>query len=178
VLWLLPLVGGLLAVLATLALTAFGGPLVAVGAVLCTSAVLALMEFVVERRLYPRERYGSVLVILINIVMVEAIGLPGLLVAPPLAAAIQIALSQWLRPTAHNTGDVTEPAAHTTSAVDASALVAPISANELEALRQRMTALQQRLGQHDADALTPGAHSLRNLTERLNQLMTAVEQAA
>ena len=172
--WLLPLVGGLLAVLMAIALAAFGGPLVAIGAALCTGAVLAFMEFVVERRLYPRERYGSVLVMLINIIMVEAIGLPGLLVAPPVAAAIQIALSQWLRPAPQASADEIVQPLNGTAVASSS----PLSTVDLEALRQRLATLQGRLGQNDDGELTPSAHSMRNLTERLARLMNAIEQAA
>ncbi len=97
--WLLPLVGGLVAVIPIFLIGMLTSPTVAFFAVLYTFVVFAFLEFIVERKLYPRERYGSVMVLLITIIMVEALGISGLLIAPPLAAAIQIALTEWLRPT-------------------------------------------------------------------------------
>jgi putative permease len=96
--WLLPLVGGAVALIPVWFFGLFINPAVAAAATLFMFAVFAFLEFVVERRLYPRERYGSVLVLLVTIAMVEALGIVGLLIAPPLAAALQIALTEWLRP--------------------------------------------------------------------------------
>ena len=148
--WLLPLVGGAVAVIPVLLIGLFTNPTLVVVATLYTFAVFAFLEFVVERKLYPRERYGSVLVLLITIVMVEALGIVGLLIAPPLAAAIQIALTEWLRP-------------------------APVSATQpvgvsLSSLKMRLTQAQAAL-----DQIESPSPSTQNLLERLSGLIAKVE---
>ena len=150
--WLLPLVGGVLAVIPVLLIGLFISPLTAVLATLVTLTVFAFLEFVVERKLYPRERYGSVLVLLITLIMVEALGVAGLLVAPPLAAAMQIALTEWLRPVpvvAEAQPDVS-----------------------LERLKVRLAEVQARL-----DQVEMPAPRTQNLLARLTQLVAKVEHA-
>ncbi len=90
--WLLPLVGGMQALVPLLLLGVGNLPL-AIPAILLTCAVFALLEFVVERKLYPRQRHDSVLVLLITIIMVEALGIVGLLIAPPIAKPSRLACS-------------------------------------------------------------------------------------
>ena len=148
--WLLPLVGGVLAVIPVLLIGLFISPLTAVLATLVTLTVFAFLEFVVERKLYPRERYGSVLVLLITLIMVEALGVAGLLVAPPLAAAMQIAMTEWLRPVpvvAEAQPDVS-----------------------LEGLKVRLAEVQARLDQVEV----PSPRT-QNLLARLTQLVAKVE---
>lgn len=148
--WLLPLVGGVLAVIPVLLIGLFISPLTAVLAMLATLTVFAFLEFVVERKLYPRERYGSVLVLLITLIMVEALGVAGLLVAPPLAAAVQIALTEWLRPVpvvAEAQPDVS-----------------------LDGLKVRLAEVQERLDQVEV----PSPRT-QNLLARLTQLVAKVE---
>lgn len=73
------------------------GPVTAALAVVYTVAVFALMEFVVERRLYTRSFwYGRVLVLVIMIAMVDAFSLLGLLIAPLVATTIQIFLNEMM----------------------------------------------------------------------------------
>ena len=148
--WLLPLVGSVLAVIPVLLIGLFISPLTAVLATLVTLTVFAFLEFVVERKLYPRERYGSVLVLLITLIMVEALGVAGLLVAPPLAAAMQIALTEWLRPVP--------------VVVEAQPDVS------LEGLRVRLAEVQARLDQVEV----PSPRT-QNLLARLTQLVAKVE---
>ena len=96
--WLLPLMGGAIAIIPILVIGLLFNPLLAVISTLIACAVFVFLEFVVEKRLYPRERLGSVLMLMITIIMVEAFGVVGLLIAPPIATAIQIALNEWMRP--------------------------------------------------------------------------------
>lgn len=96
--WLVPLVGGLLP-LAPLWLIASTNvsPAIATAAVIYTILILALMELVVEPRLYQRERYTQVLVLLVMLAMTDLYSWFGLLVAPLLATAIQIFLNESAR---------------------------------------------------------------------------------
>ena len=149
--WLLPLVGGIVAVIPILLIGLLISPWTAVLATLVTFAVFAFLEFVVERKLYPRERYGSVLVLLITLIMVEALGVAGLLLAPPLAAAVQIALTEWLRPVSVVTEAQPEVG--------------------LERLKARLAEVQARLDQVEA----PSPRT-QNLLARLTQLVAKVER--
>lgn len=97
--WLIPLVGGLLTII-PLAIFVWMtvSPGIAALVVIYTLLVFALMEFVVERRLYTRDRYGRVLVLMVMIAMADALGLLGLLIAPLVATTIQIFLNELMRP--------------------------------------------------------------------------------
>ncbi len=148
--WLFPLVGGALAFIPVLLIGLFINPTLAVVAALYTFAVFAFLEFIVERKLYPRERYGSVLVLLITLIMVEALGIVGLLIAPPLAAAMQIALTEWLRPVP--------------------VVAAQQAGASLSSLKVRLAEAQATLDQLEAPS-----PSTKNMLERLSNLMAKAE---
>lgn len=149
--WLLPLVGGILAVLPLLLVGASNLPQ-AIGALLFTCTVFAVLEFVVERKMYPRQRHDSVLVLLITIIMVEALGVVGLLIAPPIAKAIQIGALAWLKP-----------------------VVAVNKANEttssLQQIKDRLLAMRETL----ASTSQPSPRTV-NLFTRLDGLIERSEQ--
>ena len=174
--WLLPLVGGVLAVL-PVALMAFFVPLPTVLiAVLITVVVLWFMEFVLERRLYVRERYGSVLVLLLTIIIVEALGVVGLIIAPPLATAVQIAINEWLR------RDVELPirpvvTPTTAAATQQVALTTSATQTHIAQIRQRLEEAQQRLV--ETGTQSPRTQSLiGRLTELVNEAETTVSASA
>lgn len=97
-LWLVPLVGGLLA-LGIVALFAwFGGLWLALIVILYTVLVLSLTKFVVEPRIYQREQHNAILVLLTMIALADAFGLLGLLVAPLVALALQVFWRELLAP--------------------------------------------------------------------------------
>lgn len=102
--WLVPWLGGVL-VLAPVALAGFTQS-VGLG-ILATSyaiAVLVFLEFYLEARFIRRQQYSSLLSILLIIALIEPFGLMGIIVAPPLAAAIQLVFRYYLtaRPTMGN----------------------------------------------------------------------------
>jgi len=87
--WLIPLIGGFLALI-PVAIVGFSmGTGMGILAVLLTVSVFLFLEFIVEPRLF-RRLYSSLLVVLLLIALVDVLGLVGLLIAPPLAAAIQL----------------------------------------------------------------------------------------
>jgi predicted PurR-regulated permease PerM len=86
--WLIPLVGWLAALLPVLLLGLLAGPMVAAGAAIALTVVFALMEFVVEPRMDVRRRAGSILGLLVAMVLLEALGIWGLLIASTVAVAI------------------------------------------------------------------------------------------
>ncbi|HEY1012669.1 MAG TPA: AI-2E family transporter [Herpetosiphonaceae bacterium] len=88
--WLIPWVGVLLAVIPVALVgwaTGWGDALVAS---LVTVSVFAALEIWVEPRLYGRSRISPVLVVLTLLVMAQYAGILGMLIAPLLAATIQI----------------------------------------------------------------------------------------
>lgn len=96
--WLIPLVGAALIILFVFA----QGYTISLGlgaaAAIYALLVLCFLEFIVEPRFYDRNRYSSLLVILLMWPMASLFGLPGLILAPTFAAALQILLRQLLQP--------------------------------------------------------------------------------
>ncbi len=90
--WLIPLAGFVFAAgfsfLAGLA--SDSGLQTAIMALVITAAVLAFLEFVVEPRFFRRDKFSGLLIVLVVLLMVEAYGLVGFVIAPPLAVALQI----------------------------------------------------------------------------------------
>jgi putative permease len=96
--WLVPWLGAVLALLLVLVVSGSMSLLLAAAAGVLTVAVFLLLEFVVEPRLYNRRQYSALLVVLVLIIMGEAYGLLGILAAPPLAAALQILMTTLMAP--------------------------------------------------------------------------------
>lgn len=90
--WLIPLAGFAFAAgfsfLAGMA--SDSGLQVAIMALVITAAVLAFLEFVVEPRFFKRDKFSGLLIVLVVLLMVEAYGLVGFVIAPPLAVMLQI----------------------------------------------------------------------------------------
>ena len=148
--WLIPMAGFVFAVaVAFLAGWATAGHIqTALFAMALTAAVLAFLEFVVEPRFFERNRFSGLLIVILVLILVEAYGLIGFVIAPPLAVALQILGSHVLRVTQQ----------------------APQDELELDALVKRLDVAyatyngQQELGQ-------PPAPELGSLLERLESLM-------
>jgi predicted PurR-regulated permease PerM len=68
-------------------------------AVVYTLLVFALLEYVLEPRLFDRRRYSSLLVVLLMLALAELWGLVGVLIAPPLATALQTLFAQFVHQT-------------------------------------------------------------------------------
>ena len=90
--WLIPLAGFVFAAgfsfLAGMA--SASGLQEAILALVITAAVLAFLEFVVEPRFFRRDKFSGLLIVLVVLLMVEAYGLMGFVISPPLAVALQI----------------------------------------------------------------------------------------
>ncbi len=106
--WVIPLVGGLIG----LAWVALAGIMtqgtVLLTALLVTGALFFFLEFWLQPRLYQRDRFGVILILLIMMVLGRAYGVLGLLVAPPLATAIQVLINGLLRTPGTTAGAVVE----------------------------------------------------------------------
>ena len=145
--WLVPWLGALLALGPLLLVAGLTSPLLALSAGLFTVLVFCLLEFWVEPRLYNRRQYSALVVALLVIMLGEAYGLLGVIVAPPLAAALQILLNT-LRAPAPTTAD--QPLAE-----------------QFMALEERLTAVRAALA---AEGATPSPQ-LTSLVDRLEKLL-------
>jgi predicted PurR-regulated permease PerM len=88
--WLLPWLGGVLAVL-PIAVAGFSlGLWPGIYATGFAIAVLFFLEFFIEPRFMERRRFSPLLSILLIIALVEPFGLLGFIIAPPLAAVIEL----------------------------------------------------------------------------------------
>ena len=154
--WLIPWVGVLVAVVPAV----WAGLSISLGlgmsAAVLTIGVLAFLEFIVEPRLFKRERFSSLLAVIMLLVLSDEYGLMGILVAPPIAAAIQIIVGQLWR-------------AMTRS------IVAPperpiVSVQSIGPLQVKLAHVQARLA-----AQPESRPELNNLVKRLEQL---IDQAA
>ena len=151
--WLMPWVGAPLAMIAVTALWlprfilagGQGAQVTLVAAAAYTLLVLMFLEWLVEPRLFRRKRYNPILLILVAVGMVDWLGLLGLLIAPPVAAAVQILASQYFE----------------YHGAEGTATVASAAA-----LAQRLATLRARLA--DAEDLPD---ETRNLVARLDALV-------
>ncbi|MEZ4865785.1 MAG: AI-2E family transporter [Caldilineaceae bacterium] len=146
--WFIPLAGILLALLLITLISLLNGLLITIGMFAYTALVFAAMEFVIEPRLYDRSQYGYIGVILVMMAMVYTFGLFGLLLAPPLALAVQIVLDELM----------TRPPKEE-----------PTVAVEFDDLHQRTVQLKEYLAQNNV-----AAPRIDNMVTRLEDLLQEV----
>lgn len=154
--WFIPLLGALLILVMVIPVALMSGPLVAVAATLCTLLVLLILEYYVQPRLVGPRRFSSLLIIIVMMVMINVAGLVGLLVAPPLAAAIQIVLQQILPATSE------QPVAAAPRSLAGSAVQ----------LQERLTEARAVL----VSMPEPAAPEVSNMLDRLSRLVEKASQ--
>jgi predicted PurR-regulated permease PerM len=94
---LIPWFGALIAVLPALFIGIGISSTVGILATVYTVGILLFLKLVIEPRFFPRSKYSSLLVVLFVIALAETFGFIGVILAPPLAVAVQI-LFQHLYP--------------------------------------------------------------------------------
>jgi predicted PurR-regulated permease PerM len=94
---LIPWFGAVIAVLPVLLIGIGISSPVGILATLYTIGVLLALKLVIEPRFFPRYKYSALLIVLLVIALAETIGFIGVILAPPLAVALQI-LFQHLYP--------------------------------------------------------------------------------
>lgn len=146
--WLGAVLGAILPVLFGLTIS----PWTALAAGVYTIVVFAFMELVIEPRFFDRRRYSSLLIVLTMVVMADVYGLIGLIIAPPLAAAIQILTVRLV------TMQTRRPA------------VPP--AEQFERLSRRMEQLQARIA-----GMQEPPPEVANLTIRTERLLEEVQRS-
>ncbi len=93
--WLIPWLGAILAIIPVIAAGLSASPAIAVTAGLFTAATLLLMEVVVQPRFFLRQRFNSLFLALMVIMLAQVSGIIGLVLAPVLVAAIQISFQHF-----------------------------------------------------------------------------------
>lgn len=143
-----PLFGGVLISAVALLLGSLQSVPLGIGAALFTFALFLVLEFVVEPRLWPkaRGRRSFLLTILLVIPLLEAVGFWGLLVAPPLAAALEVIIGQAYGWYVQKDG----------------------TAVQLTDLEDRFQAMLMKVNEADYEDLTP---ELKSLSQRLANLL-------
>jgi predicted PurR-regulated permease PerM len=151
--WLIPLVGAIFAVLPILAVGLLNGSVgLSLVAALCTIAILSGLELVIEPRLFNRRRYNSTTTVLLMLVLVDDFGLIGLIMAPPITAALQIIFNHWLE---YNTAPPAKK---------------PVA--EITLLQERLDTLMTTQTENGS-SLSP---ELTNLGQRLSNLLAKAPQ--
>ena len=87
---LIPWFGALIAVLPALFVAIGSSPVLGFVAAISTIVVLFLLKEVIEPRIFHRHKYSSLLTVLFVIGLAQAFGFIGVILAPPLAVAVQI----------------------------------------------------------------------------------------
>jgi predicted PurR-regulated permease PerM len=86
--WLIPVVGGVLALILPFMIGLLNGPQLAILTVLYTIVILAILQMSVEPRLFKIKQDNPLLTFIILMAMADAFGLLGILVAPPISVIV------------------------------------------------------------------------------------------
>lgn len=148
-LWLMPVIGPLVAVLPVLLIGYLTSPLIAMLAAVYMVVIFAASFVFIERRLYQASRFASVLSLLMMLILVDVLGLPGLLLAPIVATVAQLVVDGLMS---------LEP------------IREPEPPLQVDAFADRLTQLRQAM--QDMTAATPPVTA--NLARRLEDLVVQV----
>jgi predicted PurR-regulated permease PerM len=140
---LIPWFGALIAVLPALLIGIGGSSTIGILATLYTVAILLTLKLVIEPRFFLRSKYSALLIVLFVIALAEAFGFIGVILAPPLAVAVQI-LFRHLYP-----------------------LTAPTFSTEMS---EQVTDIKERLLQLKRRLQTQRSRESVRLADRLNHL--------
>ena len=91
---LIPWFGALIAVIPALVIGIGTSSVLGMLAAFYTIVILLFAKLVIEPRFFRRQRYSALLIVLFVIAMAGALGVIGMVLAPPLAVAIQILFEQ------------------------------------------------------------------------------------
>lgn len=163
--WLIPYAGLIIAVTTTFLL---GVPTVITAgdhaiwtdifpATLHTIVVLGALEYLIEPRVFDRRRYNSLLILLLVIIFTELFGISGLLLGPPIAAAIQLIGGYLIRrrATANSSPQTDERWENRLQTVRHQASQRGDSGPELVSLLDRLTILVREAESVRADQRSP-----------------------
>jgi predicted PurR-regulated permease PerM len=152
--WFIPLIGGALGMIFVLLLGLWSGVWLTGIALLYTLVIFLGLEYYIEPLFYRRQHYSAILVILMMLALLYALGLLGLLIAPPLALIVQVFFDELILP---STGTFQRRQ------------TAVRQEESLSQIRQRIETLRAEL----ATAEEPSPR-LQNMAERLDTLLEEV----
>lgn len=157
----IPVVGAIIIAIPPLIVGLLTYPPAGVAAALYTLAVFIILQSRIEPRFFNRQRFSSLLIVLTMIPMADAFGIAGLIVAPPLAVAIQIFFNAFFnhRYGGHRYGGHLHGGLKSNSSLDIA---------DLEA---RVAEMQTLLAQRDQ----PPSPEVTNLMARLDRLVERVQ---
>jgi hypothetical protein len=153
--WLIPWLGGVLAVLPVVLSGLIVGPGLAVFGAAYVIGVLFFLEFYVEPRFIRRGQFSSLLSILLIIALVDPFGLLGLIVAPPLGAALELIARYSLQARPQTTGNET--------------------AERVAQIRARMLLLRETVDSSDAETEPQMLSMLRRLEDLVERADSILE---
>ncbi len=150
--WLIPIAGVVLIAVPVFFVGLNISLPLALGALLYTIVIILFLEVAVEPRLFDRRRYSTFLLLLAMICLVDAFGFVGFIIAPPLAAAVQVLARQIFL---YNVQPETKA----------------VHINQLE---QRYQEIQRLF--NDSDGGEPVPPEIGNMLERLEKLLQQARQ--
>jgi len=152
--WLIPVVGGVLALIFPLVIGLLSSPQLAIMSVLYTLLVLVILQVSVEPRLFKIKQDNPLLTFVILLAMADAFGLLGIIVAPPVSVIVQ---SLW-RLLIHEN-------------------VAPEIVVHISDLRERLAQLQDSIEQMEGPPSPLVISSMERLTDLLEKAEPILENA-
>jgi predicted PurR-regulated permease PerM len=150
--WLIPIAGVVLIAVPVFFVGLNISLPLALGALLYTIVIILFLEVAVEPRLFDRRRYSTFLLLLAMICLVDAFGFVGFIIAPPLAAAVQVLARQIFL---YNVQPET-------------------TAVHINQLEQRYQEIQRLF--NDSDGGEPVPPEIGNMLERLEKLLQQARQ--
>jgi predicted PurR-regulated permease PerM len=94
--WLIPIIGFIVALIPVVLTGLTGSLTIGILASLYTPLIFWFLEWVIEPRLFDRRRLNGLLVMLVLIAFIDAFGLVGGILAPPVAIALHILFSRLI----------------------------------------------------------------------------------
>jgi predicted PurR-regulated permease PerM len=152
--WLIPVVGGVLALILPLVIGLLNSPQLAILCVLYTVLVLVILQISVEPRLFKIKQDNPLLTFIILLAMADAFGLLGIIVAPPISVMLQ---SLWRLMVHEN--------------------VAPETAVHISDLRERQAKLQADIDEMEGPPPPLVVSSMERLADLLEKAEPILETA-
>jgi putative permease len=152
--WMIPVVGGVLALILPLVIGLLNSPQLAILSVLYTVLVLVVLQISVEPRLFKIKQDNPLLTFIILLAMADAFGLLGIIVAPPISVMLQ---SLW-RLLVHEN-------------------VSPETVVHISDLRDRQAKLQAAIDEMEGPPPPVVASSMERLTGLLDKAEPILETA-
>ena len=154
--WLIPWFGAVIAMIPPLLVGLSTDLTLGIIAALYTLLVLVVQEYIIEPRIFRRKSYNSAVLVLVILMLTDAFGLIGLLLAPLLSATIQNIFKYLIQPPISL--DSSEQTSGTPIVLTAT-------------LRERLEQTKEALGDYDHSP----SLKMASLAERLDRLIVETE---